>query len=189
MAAASAGNTVTLWDTERPQVVGALGGDLPPDAANARRLLVGLASGPVVFKVAADPSGEGVAALREVPGSTTNEVVAWDSATGQELFRSELEGSAFDLAWSPDGARLAVSENVHPGDHGHVTVFDRTGDVVGEVWDAQDVGIGNIAFTLDGDRIVGERYPMSSNDVEHAIHTWEWRTGEIVDRLGRTPDA
>ena len=70
VAAASAGNTVTLWDTERLRVVRTLGGDLPPDAANARRMLVGLASGPVVVKVAADPSGESVAALREVPGSS-----------------------------------------------------------------------------------------------------------------------
>jgi WD40 repeat protein len=183
VAAASAGNTVTVWDTERPHVVRTLGGDLPADAANPRRMLVGLHSGPVVFRVAADPSGESVAARREVPGSTVSEVVAWDPHTGDELFRHEIEGYAFDLAWSPDGARLAVSDEGRPGDRGHVTVFDRTGDVIGEVWDAQDVGIGNIVFTPDGEHIVGERYPVSDSDVEHAVHTWDWRTGEVVDRL------
>jgi WD40 repeat protein len=188
VAAASAGNTVTLWDMERLHVVRTLGGDLPPDAANPRRMLVGLASGPVVVKVAADPSGESVAALREVPGSTASEVVAWDPDTGDELFRHEIEGYAFDLAWSPDGARLAVSDPGHPGDRGHVTVFDRTGDVVGEVWDAVDVGIGHIAFTPDGEHIVGERYPVDGNDADQAIHTWVWRTGEVVDRLA-TPDT
>jgi WD40 repeat protein len=188
VAAASAGNTVTLWDTERVHVVRTLGGDLPPDAANPRRMLVGLRSGPVVGQVAADPAGESVAALREVPGSTASEVVAWDPDTGDELFRRTIDDGAIRLAWSPDGNRLAVSDPGPPGDRGHVTVFDRAGDVVGEVWEGVDVGIGNITFTPDGAHIVGERFPVYGNDAEQAIHTWDWRTGEVIDRLA-TPDT
>jgi WD40 repeat protein len=188
VAAASAGNTLTLWDTERLHVIRTLGGDLPPDAANPRRMLVGLRTGPVVFRVAADPAGESVAALREVPGSTASEVVTWAPSTGQELFRRTIEDGAIRLAWSPDGARLAVSDWGPPGDRGHVTVFDRTGDVLGEVWDAVDVGIGNIAFTPDGEHIVGERFPRYDRDAQPGVHTWDWRSGEVVDRLA-TPDA
>jgi WD40 repeat protein len=189
VAAASGGNTVTLWDTARQRAVRTLGGELPADAANPRRLLVGLRSGPSVRLVAADPAGESVAALREVPGSSANEIVAWDPATGQELFRRTIGTGAIGLAWTPEGNRLAVSDVATPGDRGHVTVFNRTGDVVGEVWEAVDVGIGNIAFTADGERIVGFRFPVASDDDDEvAIHTWDWRTGQVVDRLA-TPDA
>jgi WD40 repeat protein len=188
VAAASAGNTVTVWDTELPHVVRTLGGDLPADAANPKRMLVGLSSGPVVFRVAVDPAGESVAALREVPGSTASEVVAWDPATGQELFRRAIEDGALDLAWSPDGNWLAVTDPGPPRDRGHITVSDRTGDVVAEVWEAVDVGIENIAFTPDGEHIVGARFPVYGNDAEQAIHSWDWRTGEVVDSLA-TPDS
>ena len=53
------------------------------------------------------------------------------------------------------------------GTAAHVTVFDRTGDVVGEVWDAEDFGIGHIAFTPDGEHIVGDRYPLERRRAGH----------------------
>jgi len=188
VAAATAGNTVTVWDVGRQDMVWTLGGELPADAANPRRLLTGLLSGPVVFEVATDPTGGRVAALRDLPGSTGSEVVAWDSVTGQELFRHTIDDGALDLAWSPDGARLAVSDQGPAGDRGHVAVFDHSGDVVGEVWDAVDVGIGVIAFDADGKHIVGHRFPVYESDAPPAVHTWDWRTGEVVDRLA-TPDT
>jgi WD40 repeat protein len=188
VASATAGNTATVWDTEARHVVRTLGGELPANAVNPRRLLTGLVSRPLVFRVAADPAGESLAALRDVSASTATEVMAWDPATGRELFRHTIEDGAFELAWSPDGAHLAVSVLAPPGNRGHVTVFDRTGEVVGEVWEAVDVAFGPIAFSADGEHIVSHRFPVSDIDAEQGVHTWDWRSGEVVDRLA-TPDA
>jgi WD40 repeat protein/DNA-binding SARP family transcriptional activator/class 3 adenylate cyclase/type II secretory pathway predicted ATPase ExeA len=183
--AASHAGTATVWDTEQRRVR-TLGGELPADAADPAPLLVGLAGDAVVGQVAADREGESVAAVRHE--LSTAEVVAWDPATGHELFHRTMDDGVIAIAWSPNGDWLAVSDPGPPGDRGHVTVFDRAGDVAGEVWEAVDVGIGHIAFTPDGERIVGERFPVYDSDAQDAIHTWDWRTGDVISRLP-TPDT
>ena len=93
------------------------------------------------------------------------------------------------MVWSPDGEWLAVTGRPPPGDprplRGHITVYDGAGRVAGEVWEAEDVGVGRIRFSPDGRRIVGARYP---GDAPPGVHTWDWRTGELLDSI-EMPDT
>jgi WD40 repeat protein len=184
--ASSGGASITVWDVEQRRRVRTLGGDPPANVGDPNVLVTPVVGRAEVRLVAVDPAGQHVAAVTLVPGSFADDIVAWNPATGRELFNLRIVDGVEAIAWSQGGEWLAVTDQTPPGDRGHITVYDGTGRVAGEVWEAMDVGIGHIRFSPDGRRIVGVRFPADGSDPP-GVHTWDWRTGELLDSI-KTPE-
>jgi WD40 repeat protein len=119
-----------------------------------------------------------------VPAAGGEDVEAWDLTTGRRLFRLTVADGVADMAWNGDGEWLAISDG---GPVGHVTVYGRDGRAAGEVSDAAGVDIGRIRFGAGGRHLVAVRSP-AGGDGTPGIDTWDWRSGEVVDRVD-TPAA
>jgi WD40 repeat protein len=121
----------------------------------------------------------------------------WDVETGRDAFRarprSYVEDLAWvdDVAWSPDGNHLAISVTTKPDapdadwDHGSLAVVDRSGDEVAFVPDEEQwVQIRSLAFTRDGERLIGLRSPINVYDAPFGqVAIWDWKGGQIERRI------
>ena len=92
---------------------------------------------------------------------------------------------------SPDGALLAIAaanptDDDPSGDtlQGSVSIVDRTGKEVDVVRDEGTfVNIISIAFTSDGERLVGARSPIEGwDDWWGEVAIWDWRAGGPPER-------
>jgi eukaryotic-like serine/threonine-protein kinase len=166
VAAASGGNTVTLWDAARQRAVRTLGGELPADAANPRRLLVGLRSGPSVrlvgfrFPVASDDDDELA-------------IHTWDWRTGQVVDRLATP-DARGAVWLSDDGALAASGL----DGERIAILDvaRGRDLA--VLTGQTGNTGTVEFSADGATVA-----VGGSD--GSVRLWDARDGrELVTLRG-----
>jgi WD40 repeat protein len=149
VASASLDGTAKIWDVSRqgPPVI--LDDHIP-------------GVDPFVVEVAFSPDGRTVATSHSSGGY----IRLWDAATGELLrtFRTETGEPApgnWRVDFSPDGTLLAA-----PSD-GNLFVWDVAS---GKVVDHLEVpAIGNIAFTPDGQRLLGV-------GMDGVLHVWDART-------------
>jgi hypothetical protein len=84
---------------------------------------------------------------------TLVEVAAEERREPSVVYRAPEGQTIRDLAWSPDGARLAVVVG-SPLGAGHVLTMAGTGDDVREVTHGRDVSSASVAWSPDGHRLV-----------------------------------
>jgi hypothetical protein len=104
------------------------------------------------------PSWHGEIAFA-VPTSTSGtdaelvEVAAEERTEPSVVYRAPPGQTIRDLAWSPDGARLAVVVGTPIG-AGHVLTMSGTGDDIREVTRGRKVSTASVAWSPDGRRLV-----------------------------------
>jgi dipeptidyl aminopeptidase/acylaminoacyl peptidase len=84
---------------------------------------------------------------------TLVEVAAEERREPSVVFRAPEGQTIRDLAWSPDGARLAVVVGTPVG-AGHVLTMSATGDNISEVTHGRDVTSASVAWSPNGRRLV-----------------------------------
>jgi WD40 repeat protein len=138
---------------------------------------------PIIFDVAFSPDGRQIATLSE---SGPSYLRLWDAASGEKLREVELNveklviaTTAGNLAYSPDGTRIAVAYT-----NPVVRVIDaKTGGVTLEI--THTTPVHSVAFSPDAKRIV-----TVDPDTDVPV-VWDAETGEKLSALkaGRPVDA
>jgi WD40 repeat protein len=99
---------------------------------------------------------------------------AWDSSTGEELFRIGHVLDVNEVAFSPDGEYLATASW-----DGTAKIVDRAGRVIqvlGEPSDGQ-FNFSDVAFSYDG-RMVATAQAIYAR--RERVLIWDWARGELV---------
>ncbi len=149
---------VWIYDTETRELAQRLPGD-----------------GLLVERVAYAPSGEWLAAGFGFP---VDVVIAWDIATGEQLFTLASEGgTVYGVDVAPDGATLAVGDG-----SGALTLYALDGDLPTEpdpitlIADAHSGGVLDVIYSPDGALVVTAGF-------DGAIRLWDAVTGETVGEV------
>ena len=118
----------------------------------------------------------------------------WDLETWEEPFRRPDGPWVDSMAWSPDSEHLALSLSEPDGEKntiGVVRVLDRTGHEVSTFRDKDNlVQILSLAFTPDGEQLIGARSPMPRLSAvlrHHRDLGLANGSGRADDRNGRLP--
>jgi WD40 repeat protein/DNA-binding SARP family transcriptional activator len=128
-----------------------------------------------ISRVEVSPDGELIAGL------SSEEVTVWDAASGERVFSHPSSPSDVwvqDVAWSPDGTRLAL-----PSDRGGIVVVDRAGQ---EVVFLEDPGFEfwDLAFSPDGRLLGGATWFHRFFDLDASrVKIWDWGRGEIIHEI------
>jgi len=162
LAAASEGGTATVWDFGSRAPVVRVG----PHGAT------GDPSGPLVIHLDISPDGELIAT-----GGNDGTAIVWDAASGDELFTVQpaLEPEIRwieEVAWSRDGAHLAVAANSFPHESSHVLIVDRAGASV-EILDKPGMRPERVGFSPDG-QLVAVAWIDTQTFVLDAWHVGMW---------------
>jgi WD40 repeat protein/DNA-binding SARP family transcriptional activator len=98
-------------------------------------------------------------------------VRAWDTSTGEELWRIGHSRDVNEVAFSPDGEHLATADW-----EGVTKIIDRTGRVI-RVLGApqQDFNFSDVAFSSDGHLVATAEFGSVDR-----VRAWEWAQGEVV---------
>ena len=187
---------VTVWDARTFTSVRTLGtpassssgpppsGDVidPPESA-----------GHDVAALEVSPDGRLVAAAIIDPNQRPwgSSLRIWDVATGQEPFHVRPRGFVDDVAWSPDGSRLAISTTSFTVDadgetigEGLLAIVDRSGREIALLDKERFVQILSLAFTPDGERLIGSRSPNLFFAAPFGqVAIWDWKDGQLERRI------
>ena len=166
MASAGADGQAILWDVQTGEIVLAL--QVHPDGVGATR-------------VAFSPDGTRLATASDGrrkegdPKGSRALVRVWDLASGQALYTvTGLPNRAWDLAFSPDGTKLAVGVGGDP-----VKLYDTTSGEESVSLAGHSGEVGAVAFSPDGALLV-----TGGNDPPRL---WDLATGqELVTFPGHT---
>lgn len=156
--ASSEGVSATIWDSRTGRSLGATGTHGPSGDP---------ATGTHVYQVDVSPDGALMATASD------KSVKVWDAETREEAFTYAPGGLVNDVAWSPDGALLAVVE----ADNHVTTILDQTGRTIGQVPEADRYFPMSAAFA-DGARLATSR--VEDQIGSYGVTVWDWRTGEAV---------
>jgi WD40 repeat protein len=96
-------------------------------------------------------------------------VRAWDTSTGEELWRIGHDLDVNEVVFSPDGEHLATAAW-----DGTAKIVDRSGRVIQEL--GNDFNFSDAAFSSDG-RLVATAEWSGSED---RVSVWDWRRGEVL---------
>jgi WD40 repeat protein len=162
--ASSAGVSATIWDSHTGRSIGATGTHGPSDDP---------ATGTHVYQVDISPDGVLIATASD------KSVKVWEAETRKEVFAYAPGGSVNDVAWSPDGALLAVVEF----DNRVTTILDQTGRTIGQVREADGSLPMSAAFSADGAWLATSRVQDAVRIGKTGVTVWDWRTGEAVKTM------
>jgi WD40 repeat protein len=122
--------------------------------------------------IAVRPDGRQIASVVGGPGDDggPGELCLWETTGGEPVARFEVPGSLNQLAFDPEGTRLALA-----GTDGTVLVREVTG---GERWHARrhTDAVTGLAFSPDGRR-------LASAGWDGAVRLLDARTGEVLHTL------
>ena len=159
--ASSEGVSATIWDSHTGRSLGATGTHGPSDDP---------ATGTHVYQVDVSPDGALIATASDMS------VKVWDAETLEEVFAYAPGKVLNDVAWSPDGALLAVVES----DNHVTTILDQTGRTIGQVPEEDRYFPMSAAFA-DGAWLAASR--VEDQIRSYGVTVWDWRTGEAVMSL------
>ena len=150
---------VTIWDlqTERdPRRIGP-----PTDYFWFQSFDVSPDGATIVLGGGSDPRSYGGASA----------VRAWDTSTGEELWRIGHELAVIEVAFSPDGDYVATADWT-----GTATIVDRSGQVIQELRGPDDYNFSDVAFSSDGHLVATGEWSGTTN----RVRVWDWAQGEVV---------
>jgi len=189
--AASADNTVQVWDAE--------GGTLVRVLEGANQPVEGTAYEPTtsqIVGVTVSPDGTRVAAaVRGYYEGGQGSVWLWDMETAERLAILSLYGAPSGVAFSPDGKLLAASTLVSSCGRGGggITLWDAATQEVEGMLSAQGDAVTAFAFHPDGGRVagVGQGTGQGRCVGPVVVHEWEIATGaeRMLAVEGTTPTA
>jgi WD40 repeat protein/DNA-binding SARP family transcriptional activator len=130
----------------------------------------------LALDVAAAPTGDRIAFAKELTG----EVEIWDLGSGRRVRTMRGAGTAYGIAWSADGERIALA-----GADGTVRVFAADGGRLELMLRGHDRAVGSATFSPDGTR-------LASLDEGGMVRVWALDLDELIgiarSRLTRTLD-
>jgi WD40 repeat protein len=153
-------SAVTIWDTEagrEPRTIGP-----PTDYFRFYSFDVSPDGSSIALGGGSEPEGFGGASA----------VRAWDTSTGEELWRIGHHRDVNEVAFSPDGEYLATADW-----EGTTKIVDRSGRVIRVLGDPQeDFNFSDVAFSSDGHLVATAEW-FGSVD---RVRVWDWRRGEVL---------
>jgi WD40 repeat protein/DNA-binding SARP family transcriptional activator len=114
----------------------------------------------------------------------------WDVETGSHRGAIRFDGDwAVDLAWSPDGERLAiaVADEDRPG--GVVSIVDRSGRQLTRVEEDRHTWIRALAWSPDGSRLATTRIAPRDDPALMGYRVWDAETGDLLRHVGTQATA
>ncbi|HXJ63920.1 MAG TPA: hypothetical protein VNN79_09210, partial [Actinomycetota bacterium] len=155
--------TVTIWDPETGRGLRTIG---PP--TDFFRFLS--------FDVSPDGSTVALGG-GSMPGDFggSSAVRAWDTSTGEELWRTGDVRDVQEVTFSPDGEYVATADWA-----GIAKIIDRSGQVVRVLSGPDDYNSSDVAFSSDGNLVATAEYAGSL----HRVRVWDWRRREVLLTIG-----
>jgi WD40 repeat protein len=97
---------------------------------------------------------------------------AWDSSTGEELYRTEHSLDVNEVAFSPDGEYLATASWDET-----TKIVDRSGRVV-QVLGGGGLPVSDVVFSFDGRLVATAEFSLAGGG--ERVRIWDWARGETV---------
>jgi WD40 repeat protein len=155
---AGSGSAVTIWDLQAGRELRTIGPSTDYFRFHS-------------FEVSPDGSSIALGGWSEPTGyGGASAVRAWDTSTGEELWRIGQDWDVNEVTFSPDGEYVATAAW-----GGTAKIVDRSGQVV-QVLSRPDVHFSDVAFSSDG-RLVATAEWRGSED---HVRVWDWRRGEVL---------
>jgi WD40 repeat protein len=110
---------------------------------------------------------------------------AWDTSTGEELWRIGHDRTVNEVAFSPDGEYLATADW-----EGVTKIVDRSGRVVRELGKWDEFNFSDVAFSSDG-RLLATAEWARAGSVER-VRVWDWARRDVlltIDAEGPWPQV
>ncbi|MFL5799047.1 MAG: protein kinase domain-containing protein [Actinomycetota bacterium] len=156
-------SAVTIWDAQTGRDLRTIGP--PTDYFRFQSFDVSADGSRVVLGGWSKPLGHGGASA----------VRAWDTSTGEELWRiGEYPRDINEVTFSPDGELAATADWA-----GIAKVIDRSGGVPRVLSDPDDFNFSDVAFNSDGRLVATAEWSGS----EYRVRVWDWRRGEVVSEI------
>jgi WD40 repeat protein len=152
-------SAVTIWDPQaghEPRTIGP-----PTDYFEFESFDVSPDGSSIALGGGSDPEGHGGASA----------VRAWDTSTGEELWRIGADRSVNEVAFSPDGEYLATA-----GWAGTAKIVDRSGRVIQQLGTLDDFNFSDVAFSSDGHLVATAEW-FGSMD---RVRVWDWKRAEVL---------
>jgi len=146
------------------------GGDVclaDPDGGDPARVALGFPAPPTTAPGAGAAPGGSALPPTVAPVLPSSPVPTAPSATAIAAPRRPRPLASLALAWSPDGARLAIATGVYPGgDRGpELWIVDRVGHILRRLSLGPDGATGAPAWTPDGGALVLTTFPRNGRRI------------------------
>jgi WD40 repeat protein len=98
-------------------------------------------------------------------------VRAWDTSTGEELWRIGHDRDINEVAFSADGEHLATA-----GYDGTAKIVDRSGRVIRVLGGQYDFNLSDVAFSSDGHLVATAEYNSRGGE---RVRIWDWARRDV----------
>jgi WD40 repeat protein/DNA-binding SARP family transcriptional activator len=109
---------------------------------------------------------------------------AWDTSTGEELWRIGHHRTVNEVAFSPDGEYLATADW-----EGVAKIVDRSGRVIRVLGGGEDFNFSDVAFSSDGRLVATAEF---NNRGRERVRVWDWARRDVlltIDAEGPWPQV
>jgi WD40 repeat protein/DNA-binding SARP family transcriptional activator len=154
---------VTIWDLQTARDMRTIGP--PTDYFNFESFAVSPDGSSIALGGNSDPECCGGASAAR----------AWDSSTGEELWRIGHDRTVNEVAFSPDGEHVATADW-----EGVTKIVDRSGRVVRKLDRSEDFNFSDVAFSWDGRLVATAEF---NNRGRERVEVWDWAGGDVLLKI------